>query len=89
MNGTADGLHPPDGTGISMGDVLAELGKLALAGRLHGELEVNVLREAHLLIKQSCTAHRAELVALVHEAADNTSRALQVSIASKSPSSPG
>ena len=40
-------------------------------------LKVNVLREADLLVKQRGAAHRAQVVALVGQAADHTRRALR------------
>lgn len=66
----------PDDPGLPMWDVLAKGGHLLLAGHLHGVLEVNVVAEAHLLVKQGGLAVQGQLVALGLQAADDTGRPL-------------
>ena len=44
----------------------------------HGVLEVEVLREADLLVKEHRAADGAQLVALIDQAADHAGRALGV-----------
>lgn len=53
--------------------VLAEPVNLIQTGLFHGVLEVNVLTELDLLIKQLSTADAVELVTVVLQAADDTS----------------
>mmetsp|Transcript_10572 Transcript_10572/g.22000 ORF Transcript_10572/g.22000 Transcript_10572/m.22000 type:complete len:842 (+) Transcript_10572:184-2709(+) len=68
-------LKAGDHTSVTVRDVLAEQLDLRLASLLHGVLEVDVLRQAHLLIEEGCTALVRELVAVVLQAAQDACRA--------------
>jgi len=61
----------PDDHGVLVRDVLAVRLHLLRARLLHGHPEVDVLREADLLVKQRGAADGAELGALVGEAAEH------------------
>mmetsp|Transcript_10250 Transcript_10250/g.17628 ORF Transcript_10250/g.17628 Transcript_10250/m.17628 type:complete len:246 (+) Transcript_10250:1504-2241(+) len=64
-------LKAADHTRLAVGDILAEQLHLGLARLLHGVLEVNVFREADLLVEQSCAALVRELVAVVLQASQH------------------
>mmetsp|Transcript_36713 Transcript_36713/g.79982 ORF Transcript_36713/g.79982 Transcript_36713/m.79982 type:complete len:901 (+) Transcript_36713:245-2947(+) len=64
-------LQAGDDASVAVGHVLAEGLNLLGAGLLHGELEVNVLSEADLLVEQGRAALVAELLTGVLQAAQH------------------
>ncbi len=58
-------LQAADDAGVAVWEVLAEGADLPGTGALHGVLEVNVLRHAHLVVKHSSGALLLQAVAVL------------------------
>jgi hypothetical protein len=62
----------PDDSCVAVWHVLAELVYFLLAGLLHGVLEVYVLTEANLLVKEDSSADAVQLLTVALQAAYHT-----------------
>jgi len=70
------GLQAPDHARVPMRHLAAEELNLLAARPLHGVLEVDVLAEPHLLVKEGGAAVRGQGLALLAQAADDPGGAL-------------
>jgi hypothetical protein len=69
-------LQAADDVGIAWLLVPTERLDLINAGRLHREVEVDVLRHEYLLVGQHSPAHLAQCLAVILQALENAGRAL-------------